>query len=132
MCCGDMFCAGIHKLLTVIEDIDIYRTFTWLPWCDTEYFHGTAKCPLVMRKLCAVACWNSSTCHCLTSQIVGLSGEICSAISRPYFLLSLTEASHVVWCGAPLEMNGGAKTGLKYKRSCRLTCDRRRSRQPHP
>jgi hypothetical protein len=45
----------------------------------------------------------------------GLSGEIWSAISRPYFLLSLTEVSHAVCHGAPLEMNGGTKTGLKVQ-----------------
>jgi hypothetical protein len=53
--------------LTIIEDIDVCRTFAWLPCCDTEYFHGAATCPPVTRKPCAVACWNSSTWHCLTA-----------------------------------------------------------------
>jgi hypothetical protein len=38
---------------------------------------------------------------------VGLSGEIWSASSRPYFLLSLTEVSHAVWHGAHLGTNLG-------------------------
>jgi hypothetical protein len=48
---------------------------------------------------------------------VGLSGEIWSSISRPYFLLSLTEISHALWRGAALGMIGGTKDeGLEYKR----------------
>jgi hypothetical protein len=65
---------------------------------------------------------------------VGLSGEIRLAISRPYFVLSLTDVSHAVWYGAPLGMNGGTKDeGLEYKRPRRLKCDspthRRRRRR---
>jgi hypothetical protein len=45
---------------------------------------------------------------------VGLSGEIWSAISRPYFL---TEISHADWHGEPPGMNGETKNqGLEYKR----------------
>lgn len=45
MCCGDVFCTGIHNLLTVVEVIDVCRTFAWLPCCDTEYFCVAAMCP---------------------------------------------------------------------------------------
>jgi hypothetical protein len=42
-------------------------------------------------------------------------GKIWPAISRPYFLSSLTEVSHAVWRGAPLEMNGELKKMLKVQ-----------------
>jgi hypothetical protein len=46
---------------------------------------------------------------------VELSGKLLPAISRPYFLPSLTEVSHTVWRGVPLEMNGETKTGVRVQ-----------------
>jgi hypothetical protein len=57
---GDIFWTGMLNLLTVVEDIDVCRTFAWLPCCDAEYFRGAAMCPLVTRKLCIVADTNSA------------------------------------------------------------------------
>jgi hypothetical protein len=51
-------------------------------------------------------------------------------LSRPYFLLLLIKVSYAVWRGAPLEMNGGTKTDLTYKRPRSLKCDRRGSCWP--
>lgn len=68
VCCGDIFCTGVRYLLNVVEDIDVCRTFFWLPCCDTEYFNGTVMCPLVTCELCTVACSNRNTCQCLTAQ----------------------------------------------------------------
>jgi hypothetical protein len=44
-------------------------------------------------------------------------GKIGSSISRPYFIPSLIEVSHVVGCGAPLEMTGETKSGAQRARS---------------
>jgi hypothetical protein len=44
-------------------------------------------------------------------------GKIGSAISRPYVLPSLIEASHVAGRGAPLEMMGETKRGAERARS---------------
>jgi len=46
-----------------------------------------------------------------------VAGKIGSAISRPYFLPSLIEVSHVAGHGAPLEMTGGTKSGAQRTRS---------------
>jgi hypothetical protein len=43
---------------------------------------------------------------------VEMSGQIWQGISRPLFLLSLTEVSHAVWPGAPMDMYGGTKAGF--------------------
>jgi hypothetical protein len=43
----------------------------------------------------------------------------------------LIDVSHAVWRGAPLEMNGGTKTGVRIQRPQRLKCDRRGSCRPH-
>ena len=40
-------------------------------------------------------------------------GKIGSAISRPYFLPSLIEVSHVAGRGAPLEMRGETRSGAQ-------------------
>jgi hypothetical protein len=44
-------------------------------------------------------------------------GKIGSAISRPYFLPSLIEVSHITGRGAPLEMTGKTKSGAQRARS---------------
>jgi hypothetical protein len=44
-------------------------------------------------------------------------GKIGSAISRPYFLPSLIEVSHVAGRGAPQEMTGETKSGAQRARS---------------
>jgi len=44
-------------------------------------------------------------------------GKIGLAISRPYFLPSLIEVSHVAGRGAPLEMTGETKSGAQRTRS---------------
>ena len=44
-------------------------------------------------------------------------GKIGSAISRPHFLPSLIEVSHVAGRGAPLEMTGETKSGAQRVRS---------------
>jgi hypothetical protein len=44
-------------------------------------------------------------------------GKIGSAISRPYFLPSLIEVSHVAGRGAPLEMTGETKSGAQRAHS---------------
>jgi hypothetical protein len=44
-------------------------------------------------------------------------GKIGSATSRPYFLPSLLEVSHVAGRGAPLEMTGETKSGAERARS---------------
>jgi hypothetical protein len=44
-------------------------------------------------------------------------GKFKSAISRPYFLPSLIEVSHVAGRGAPLEMTGKTKSGAQRARS---------------
>jgi hypothetical protein len=44
-------------------------------------------------------------------------GKIRSAISRPYFLSSLIEVSHVAGRAAPLEMTGETKRGAQRARS---------------
>jgi hypothetical protein len=75
-----------------------------------------------------------SNAVCPMSQLCSMlkNPAIWSVITRPYFLLSVTEVSHAVWHGAPLGMNGGTKDeGLEYKRLRRLKCDRRNFRQPH-
>jgi hypothetical protein len=45
--------------------------------------------------------------------------RVLAKFDQPFFAhtssLSLTEVSHAVWHGAPLEMNGGTKTGLKVQ-----------------
>jgi hypothetical protein len=43
-------------------------------------------------------------------------GKIGSAISRPYFLPSLIEVSHVAGRGSPLEMTGETKSGAQGAR----------------
>jgi hypothetical protein len=48
----------------------------------------------------------------------------------PIIFLSLIEVSHAVWCGAPLDMNGGTKTGLSTISLGRLQCVRRVSADP--
>jgi hypothetical protein len=40
-------------------------------------------------------------------------GKIGLAISRPYFLPSLIEVSHIAGRGAPLEMTGETKSGVQ-------------------
>jgi hypothetical protein len=47
-------------------------------------------------------------------------GKIGSAISRPYFLPSLIEISHVAGRGVPLEMTGETKSGEQRARSYSL------------
>jgi len=44
-------------------------------------------------------------------------GKIGLAISRPYFLPSMIEVSHVAGRGAPLEMTGETKSGAQRARS---------------
>jgi hypothetical protein len=61
-----------------------------------------------------VPCRSFAACKRSKSRAVGKIG---SAISRPYFLPSLIEVSHVTGRGAPLEMMGGTKSGAQRARS---------------
>jgi hypothetical protein len=59
-------------------------------------------------------------------------GKIGSAISRPYFLPSLTEVSHIAGRGAPLEMTEETKNGAQRARSYGLGASGCRAPDPPP
>jgi hypothetical protein len=88
--------------------------------CPMSHICGMLKNPAITWKNNPAITWKSD---CLA--------KFDRPFSRPYFILSLIEVAHAVWRGASLEINGGTKTGLTYKRSQRLKCDRSGSRRLH-
>jgi hypothetical protein len=80
--------------------------FSGVKILSMPFFGGKVKPSVPCRKV--VARQRTQQFH--GSRIVWLN---LTGISRPYFLLS--EQRSLTWCGAPLEINGRTKTGLKVQ-----------------
>jgi hypothetical protein len=63
--------------------------------------------------------------ECKKTHAIYVEVRIAGKIDWPFiaqFRFSLTEVSHVTWCGAPLEMMGGTKGGAQRTSSLRPRC----------
>jgi hypothetical protein len=106
-----------YQLLRMACRIFLQDDKTEFEVCGASSTHGFQKC---VQSLERKPCRKEIRLE-VHANMFGITGKIC----RPFlarFLPSLTEASHVAWRGAPLEMTEGTKGGAQRAHSLRPRC----------